>query len=64
MEEFKRCIPVPVKLYLEDREITLLKKAAIAADSYSLSHKAQNQSVGGRNFNVKSVCQFPWGSEW
>ena len=55
LEEFKRCIPVDIRLYIEDREITLLKKAAIAADSYSLSHKPKNQSGGGRNFNVKSV---------
>ena len=52
MEEFKRCIPLDVKLYLEDREITLLKKAAVTADSYSLLHK-QSRPEGGNN-NVKS----------
>ena len=55
MEEFKRCIPLDVKLYLEDREITLLKKAAVTADSYSLLHKHPSRTDNKTSSHVKSV---------
>ena len=60
MEEFKRRIPLDIKLYLEDREITLLKRAAVTADSYSLLHKHQIRQEGRRNVFVKSAsAKFP-----
>ena len=39
LEEFKSCVHVDVKTYLEEQQITDIGKAAALADEYALSHK-------------------------
>ena len=40
LEEFKQCIPIPIKTYLEEQKVTELQKAASLADDYKLIHKS------------------------
>ena len=59
IEEFKSCIPVELKTYLDDQKAFKLHNAAVLADEYSLTHK----NVATRNkqyqddFTVKSDSQ-------
>ncbi|XP_063598689.1 uncharacterized protein LOC134775159 [Penaeus indicus] len=51
LEEFKRSVNVDIKLYLDEREVTTLSKAAILADNFSLTHsrrKTQSYLCAGR----------------
>ena len=50
MEEFKNSVPLSIKTHLEEHQITKLKKAAVVADDYELTHK---MSVGKTNFQSK-----------
>ena len=42
-EEFKRCLPQNIMMYISDKEESDLKKAAILADNYSLIHKVHSK---------------------
>ena len=46
MEEFKKCVPTPIKIYLEEQKIDDLQKAAILADDYKLTYKSLPQTSG------------------
>ncbi|XP_047469165.1 uncharacterized protein LOC125025237 [Penaeus chinensis] len=51
LEEFKRSVSVDIKLFLDEREVTTLSKAAILADNFSLTHsrrKTQSYLCAGR----------------
>ncbi len=50
MEEFKNSVPLSIKTHLEEHKITKLKKAAVVADDYELTHK---MSMGKTNFQSK-----------
>ena len=50
MEEFKNSVPLGIKTHLEEHQITKLKKAAVVADDYELTHK---MGVGKTNFQSK-----------
>ena len=50
LEEFKSCVPVKVKTYLEEQKVNELQRAATLADDYKLTH--QNM---GPNTDTKSV---------
>ena len=47
MEEFKNSVPLSIKTHLEEHQIIKLKKAAVVANDYELTHK---MSVGKTNF--------------
>ncbi|CAI5663468.1 uncharacterized protein LOC102079919 [Oreochromis niloticus] len=54
LEEFKKCLPDQVVIYLNEQKVTSLAKAAVMADEFTLTHKtifsaavAQNIRVGG-----------------
>ena len=40
LEEFKRCIPKEMKMYLEEVKVKVLEVATVIADDYSLTHKS------------------------
>ena len=59
IEEFKSCIPVELKTYLDDQKASDLHNAAVLADEYSLTHKnvaTRNKQDQG-NFTVESDSQ-------
>lgn len=39
LEEFKNCVPVPIKTYLEEQKVEELHRAATLTDDYKLTHK-------------------------
>lgn len=41
LEEFKNCLPLNVRIHLEDQKVSALREASIAADKYILIHKSQ-----------------------
>ena len=43
LEEFKKCVPTPIKTYLEEQKVDDLQRAAILADDYKLTHKSLPQ---------------------
>ena len=43
LEEFKKCVPTPIKAYLKEQKVDDLQKAAILADDYKLTHKSLPQ---------------------
>ena len=59
LEEFKRKLPVNIKLHIEDRQEKDLLKAASMADSYFLIHKQSFKSSSGKRaeFSVKPVSE-------
>ena len=40
LEEFKKCVPTPIKTYLEEQKASELQRAASLADDYKLTHKS------------------------
>lgn len=38
-EEFKTCVPAPIKTYLEEHKVIELQRAAGLADEYKLTHR-------------------------
>ena len=40
LEEFKKCVPTPIKTYLEEQKVNELQRAASLADDYKLTHKS------------------------
>ena len=40
LEEFKRCVPDDVAMYVNDRKVTTLAQAAVCADEFVLTHKS------------------------
>ena len=43
LEEFKKCVPTPIKTFLEEQKVDDLQRAAILADDYKLTHKSLPQ---------------------
>ena len=43
LEEFMKCVPTPIKTYLEEQKVDDLQRAAILADDYKLTHKSLPQ---------------------
>ena len=39
IEEFKACVPVNIKTYIDEQKATTLQQAAVLADDYSLTHR-------------------------
>ena len=39
LEEFKKCVPTPIKTYLEEQKVDDLQRAVILADDYKLTHQ-------------------------
>ena len=54
VEEFKRCVPDKLKVYLSEQGVTDLDKAARLAEEYSLIHKMTNNEGQRTNNYVKS----------
>ena len=52
MEEFKKSVAFSVRSHLDDHKVTDLKKAAMMADEYELTHKNDNRPPF-RNFSYK-----------
>lgn len=52
--EFKRSIPGEIKLYLDEREVNTLIRAATLADNYSLTHHNQSYQGPGRKYTTVS----------
>ena len=44
LEEFKTCVPTPIKTYLEEQKVTDLSRAASLADDYKLTHRSSNSA--------------------
>lgn len=40
MEQFKKCVPQPIEIYLNERDEKELRKAAALADQYELTHRS------------------------
>ena len=40
LEEFKKCVPTPMKTHLEEQKINKLQRAASLADDYKFTHKS------------------------
>ena len=40
VEEFKACVPVNIKTYIDEQKATTLQQAAMLADDYSLMHQS------------------------
>ena len=40
VEEFKACVPVNIKTYIDEQKATTLQQAAVLADDYSLTHRS------------------------
>ena len=51
MEEFKQCVPVDIKTYLEEQKVFDVHKVATLADDYNLTHNAS----GGQGFEAYST---------
>ena len=51
LEEFKSCVPVKVKTYLEEQKVDELQRAATLADDYKLTHQSM-----GSNVETKSIA--------
>ena len=45
LEEFKSCVPVKVKTYLEEQKVDELQRATILADDYKLTHQSMSSNV-------------------
>lgn len=45
LEEFKSCVPVKVKTYLEEQKVNELQRAATLADDYKLAHQSISPST-------------------
>ena len=43
LEEFKQCVPVDIKTYLEEQKVTAVDKAATLADDYKLTHSGTRE---------------------
>ena len=39
LEEFNKCVPTPIKTYLEEQKVNEMQRAASLADDYKLTHK-------------------------
>ena len=50
LEEFKSCVPVKVKTYLEEQKVNELQRAVTLADDYKLTHQSM-----GSNAETKSI---------
>ena len=52
VEEFKACVPVNIKTYIDEQKATTLQQAAVLADDYSLMHRGAFHSpdVGAGSF--------------
>ncbi len=48
MEQFKKCVPQPIEIYLNERDERDLRKAATLADQYELTHRSISDR--GRSF--------------
>ncbi|XP_065917657.1 uncharacterized protein [Dysidea avara] len=44
LEEFKGCVPVKVKTYLEEQKVEELQRAATLADDYKLTHQSTSSA--------------------
>ncbi|KAF7221269.1 putative LOC107384440-like protein, partial [Nothobranchius furzeri] len=55
LEEFKRCLPERIVLYLNEQKVTTLSAAAILADEFALTHcvKVENRVRHERHYAVK-----------
>ena len=40
LEEFKKCVPTPIKTYLEEQKVNELQRAESLADDYEHTHKS------------------------
>ena len=56
LEEFKRRIPFQVMVYLNDKDVITLNKAALLADQYAVVHRLSSKSQG--KATVKSSAGF------
>ena len=45
LEEFKNCLPVDIKMYVDEQKIEDLHEAATLADDYALTHTSRFGSV-------------------
>ena len=50
--EFKACVPVNIKTYIDEQKATTLQQAAVLADDYSLMHRGafHSPNVGAGSF--------------
>jgi len=44
LEEFKGCVPIKVKTYLEEQKVEELQRAATLADDYKLTHQGMSST--------------------
>lgn len=54
LEEFKKCLPEQIVVYLNEQKVTSMDKAAVHSDEYNLTHKGSFVTSGSRNGNYES----------
>ena len=59
LEEFKKCLPERIGVYLNEQKVETLAKAAVGADEFVLTHHAVFPSVRHEYFPVASVGKNP-----
>uniref|UniRef100_A0A669E575 SCAN box domain-containing protein n=1 Tax=Oreochromis niloticus TaxID=8128 RepID=A0A669E575_ORENI len=52
LEEFKKCLPDQVVIYLNEQKVTSLAKAAVMADEFTLTHKTIFSAAVAHNIRV------------
>lgn len=54
IEDFKKCLPGRIVVYLNEQKVSTLSEAAVVADEYVLTHKATFSSgpVEGSRRNI------------
>ena len=58
LEEFKSCVPVKVKTYLEEQKVEELQRAATLADDYKLTHQSMSSNVETKSVSPKVPLVF------
>lgn len=63
LEEFKGCVPVKVKTYLEEQKVEELQRAATLADDYKLTHQSVSSTTENKGITIPkskgSTVTFP-----
>ncbi len=59
LEEFKKCLPEKIVVYLNEQKVETLSKAAVCADEFVLTHRAVFPSVRREHFPVAGAGKSP-----
>lgn len=55
LEEFKKCLPDRINVYLNAQKVASLTKAAVLADEFVLTHKSVFSMPAPRPLNIRSA---------